>query len=179
MVMRQTRRPGTTVFASTVVPTDGDTDYNTSAKIAAIIQANTGNSAFTKIFELTVPAQQIIGWGSGTAAAGGGRNQGFMSFFAADLGTDYEEGILRLVVANARETRSKMVLEVNTQRLHTTSPATAITATPTSINDMIALPLLNAPKAAQDDLLQLWFKTQIAGTTVDGVGFSIPISIWQ
>jgi len=178
MVMR-TQRPGTTVFASTLVVGDGDSAYDTSAECATIIQANTGNSAFTKFWEMTVPAQQIIGFGSGTAAAGGGRNQGFMHFFALDIGTDFEEGILRLVVANARETRSKMVLEQNTQRLHTTTATTAITATPTSINDMIALPLLNAPKAAQDDLLQLWFKTTIAGTTVDAVGFSIPISIWQ
>ena len=178
MVMR-TQRPGATQFASTLVVGDGSAAYDTSAEVAAIIQANTANAAFTKIWEMVVPAQQVIGFGSGTAAAGGGRNQGFMHFFAMDVSTDFEDGILRLVVANARETRSKTVMEQNTQRLHTTTATTAITATPTSINDMIALPLLNAPKAAQDDLLQLWFKTQVAGTTVDAVGFSIPITIWQ
>ena len=178
MVMR-TQRPGATQFASTLVVGDGSAAYDTSAEVAAIIQANTANASFTKIWEMVVPAQQVIGFGSGTAAAGGGRNQGFMHFFAMDVSTDFEDGILRLVVANARETRSKTVMEQNTQRLHTTTATTAITATPTSINDMIALPLLNAPKAAQDDLLQLWFKTQVAETTVDAVGFSIPITIWQ
>jgi len=178
MVMR-TQRPGATQFASTLVVGDGSAAYDTSAEVAAISQANTGNLSYTKIWEMVIPAQQIIGFGSGTAAAGGGRNQGFMHFFAMDVSTDFEDGILRLVVANARETRSKTVLEQNTQRLHTTTATTAITATPTSINDMIALPLLNAPKGAQDDLLQLWFKTTIPGTTVDAVGFSIPITIWQ
>ena len=178
MTTRQQVRPGLTPFATSLVVGDGDAAYDTSAEVAAIVQANTGNSAQSLIWQMTIPAQQIIGWGSGTMAQGG-RNQGFVSFFALDTGTDFEDGILRLVVANARQTRSRMVQEFNTQRLHTTTATTAITATPTDINTMGALPLLNQPKGGQDDLLQLWFRTTIPGTTVDAVGFSIPATIWQ
>ena len=104
-MVTQVQKPGPTAFASTLIPSMGSAAYDTSAEIAAIIQANTDNSAFTKIFEMVVPAQQIIGFGSGTAAAGGGHNQGYMHFFALDVGTGFEEGQLRLVVSNARETR--------------------------------------------------------------------------
>jgi hypothetical protein len=178
-MVTQVQKPGPTLFASTLIPSMGSAAYDTSAEIAAIIQANTANTAFTKIFEMVVPAQQIIGFGSGTAAAGGGHNQGYMHFFALDVGTGFEEGQLRLVVANARETRSTMIQELNTQRLHTTTSTNAITATPTDINTMVALPLNAGPKAAQDDLIQLWFKTTIPTTTVDACEFSIPITIWQ
>lgn len=171
-------RPGLKPYATSLVVGDGDAAYDTAAEVGAIVQANTGNAAFTLIWQMTIPAQQIIGWGSGTMAQGG-RNQGFVSFAAQDVGTDFEDGILRLQVANARQTRSQMVQEFNTQRLHTQTATTVATATPTDINQMVALPLLNAPKGGQDDLLQLWFRTTIPGTTVDSVTFSIPATIWQ
>lgn len=167
-----------TGFASSLVVQDGDAAYDTSAECAAIIQANTGNASFTKFWEMTIPAQQIIRWGSGSPNQQ--RNQGFCHFFALDVGTDFEEGILRIVVANARETVSRVVMELNSQRLHTTDSTTAITATPTSIDDMVAVPeQVNSPAAGEDSLLQLWFKTTVAGTTVDAVGFSIPCTIYQ
>ena len=166
-----------TPFSTTMVVGDGDATFNTSALVAAIIEANTANVSFTKIWERTIPAQQIVGWGSGLASQQ--RNQGYMHFFALDVGTGFEEGILRLTVSNSSEMRSRTVFEANTQRLHTTTATTAITATPTDINQMVALPLLRAPKAGQDDLIQLWFRTTIATTTVDACEFSIPATIWQ
>jgi len=167
-----------TPYATTMLVGDGDAAFDTSAEVAAIIQANTANASYTKIWERTIPAQQIVGWGSGPASQQ--RNQGFMHFFALDVGTGFEEGILRLVIANSSEMRSRVVLEVNSQRLHTTTATTAITATPTDINDMVPLPLLvNMPKGGQDDLLQLWFRTTIQTTTVDSCEFSIPATIWQ
>lgn len=175
---RQATRRRLVPFPTQLLVDNGDAAFNTSAEVAAIIQANTANASFTKIWEMTVPAQQVIGWGDGLASQQ--RNQGYMHFFALDVGTDFEEGLLRLVVANSRETRSRLVFEQNTQRLHTVTVTTAITATPTDINQMVALPLDRAaPKAAQDDLLQLWFRTTIPGTTVDACEFSIPATIWQ
>jgi len=180
MVTRQATRRVLIPYQTQLLVGDGDATFNTSALVAAIIQANTANLAYTKIWEMTVPAQQRIGWGAGTAAVGAGHNQGYMHFFALDVGTDFEEGQLRLVVANSRETRTRTIFEQNSQRLHTTVSTTAITATPTDINQMVALPLVRrAPKAAQDDLLQLWFRTTIPGTTVDACEFSIPATIWQ
>ena len=167
-----------TGFASSLVVQDGDAAYDTSAECAAIIQANTGNNSFTKFWQMTVPAQQIIRFGSGSPNQQ--RNQGYCHYFALDVGTDFEEGILRLVVSNARETVTRVVMEMNSQRLHTTTATTAITATPTSIDDMVAIPeQINSPAAGEDSLLQLWFKTTIPGTTVDAVGFSIPCTIYQ
>lgn len=176
-MVQQVARRRLTPFATSFVVTDGDTPFNTSTKVSAIIEANTANLSFTKIWERTIPAQQIVGWGSGLASQQ--RNQGFMHFFALDIATGFEDGQLRLLVANSSEMRARTVLEVNTQRLHTTDPTTAITATPTDINTMLALPVLAAPKAGQDDVIQLWFRTTITTTTVDACNFSIPGTIWQ
>lgn len=176
--MTTRNRPALTRFDTTLLVGDGDADFDTSAEVAAIIETNTGNAAFTKIWEMTIPAQQIMAWGSGTPSQQ--RNQGFMHFFALDTNVDFEEGTLRLVVANSRETRVRVVAEINTQRLHTTTITTTITATPTDINTMVALPLSGQPiRGREDDLLQLHFRTSIAGTTVDSVEFSIPATVWQ
>jgi len=165
-------------FGTSLIVGDGDAPYNTSAEVAAIIEANTTNTAFTLIWEQTVPAQQVFAWGSGSARAQ--RNQGFMHFFALDVGTGFEEGTLRLAVSNARGTRIRIVKELNTQRLHTTVSTTAITATPTDINTMVALPEQVAfPKVGQDSLMQMYFRTSIVTTTVDACEFSIPATIYQ
>jgi len=129
-------------FQTDLVVSSGDAAYDTSAECAAIIQANTSVQSFSLFWELTVPAQQILAWGYGTPSAQ--RNQGYMWMYAADLSTGFEEGNLRLVISNARSTRVQVVKELNTQRLHTTNPATDITATPTDINTMIAMPPRNA-----------------------------------
>ena len=157
--------------------TDGDTAYDTIAEVAALIEAGTASASFHKIWEMTVPAQQIIRWGTGSANQQ--RNQGFMSFNALDVGTGFEEGIVRLVVANARETRVVVVREVNTQRLHTVT-TTAIGAVPVDINEMVALPeQMGSPAVGEDSKLQIWFKSTIPTTTVDSAGFSIPATIYQ
>ena len=164
-------------YATNLEIPDGDTAYDTIAEVAALIEAGTANASFHLIWQMTVPAQQIIRWGSGSANQQ--RNQGFMSFNALDVGTGFEEGIVRLVVSNARETRSKVVREVNTQRLHTTT-TTLIGAVPTDINQMVALPeQVGSPAVGEDSLLQIWFKTTQATTTVDSAGFSIPCTIYQ
>ena len=165
-------------FATDLVVTDGDAAYATSALVAAIIQLNTANTAYSLIWEMTVPAQQILAWGSGSPSQQ--RNQGYMWFYAADLSTGFEEGNLRLVISNARSTRVRVVKELNSQRLHTTSAATDIAATPTDINTMVALPEQVAfPKVGENSLMQLHFQTTIVTTTVDSCNFSIPATIYQ
>lgn len=166
-------------FGTDLVVTDGSAAYDTSAEVAAIIQANTGTGGpFFLCWEMVVPAQQILAWGSGSPSQQ--RNQGFMWFYAADLTTGFEEGNLRLVISNARSTRVRVVKELNTQRLHTTSPATDIAATPTDINTMVALPEQVAfPKVGENSLMQLFFQTTVVTTTVDSCNFSIPATIYQ
>jgi hypothetical protein len=93
---------------------------------------------------------------------------------------DFEDGNLRLIISNARSTRVRVVKEVNTQRLHTTNATSTITATPTDINTMIALPEQVAfPKVGENSLLQLNFQTTIPGTTVSDTNFSIPATVYQ
>jgi len=46
-------------YNASVTAVDGDTAYNTSAKIAAIVQGATASGVFTLIWEKTVPAQQV------------------------------------------------------------------------------------------------------------------------
>jgi len=164
-------------FASNLTVGDGDAGFTTSALVAAIIQANTGTAGFTLIWQRTVRAQTIVQFGSGTGNQQ--RNQGFMHFFALDVGTDFEEGALRLVISNGQTTENKTIIEMNTQRLHTTVPTTAITATPTDINDMVPLPEQWIKAAGEDSLLQLFFSTRIPGTTVDACQFAIPVTTYS
>jgi hypothetical protein len=103
-----------------------------------------------------------------------------MHFFALDLTVGFEEGTLRLQIANARSTKTRVVKELNTQRLHTTVPTTAITATPTDINTMVAMPeQVGFPKVGQDSLMELFFRTSIATTVVSDCEFSIPATVYQ
>ena len=161
--------------ASTLVVTDGDASFDTAAEVSAIVQANTANSQFSKIWQKTVPAQQKIRWGSGSPNQQ--RNQGFVVFFALDVGTDFEELTVRLVVANALETRSRMVFEFQTQRTHA-GTTTVVGATPTDINAMLPLPAQKG-LAGEDSLLQIWSKTTVQGTTCDYVTFQLPETIFQ
>lgn len=173
---RRPRQDNSIISKSYVGVTEGDSAYDTSAEVAAIIQANTANTAFTKIYELTVPAGQMIAWGSGRADLP--RNQGFAWFAAIDAGTGFEEGILRVVVANARETRSQYIAEFDSRSLHTTTSTSLVTAQPSDIDSKQPMPF-SGVWVREDSKLQLWFKTTIQTTTVDQVGFSLPVSIRQ
>ena len=156
--------------------TDGDSDYNTAGEVAAIVQANTGNSAFTKIWEKTIPAGAMYAWGHGSPNQQ--RNQGFLFCAIQDVGTDFENGILRLQISNSRDTRVEYIEEFDTRRTHLQDATSVATATPTDINTMLPVPF-TGDWVKEDSKLQLWFKTTNPGTTVDSVAFSIPITILQ
>ena len=166
-------------FGTDLVVTDGDVNYNTAALVAAIVQLNTGNAAYSLIWQMTVPAQQILAFGAGTPSQQ--RNQGYLWYYNLDeTNNDFEDGNLRLIISNARSTRVRVVKEVNTQRLHTTDATSTTTSTPTDINTMIALPEQVAfPKVGENSLLQLNFQTTIPGTTVSATNFSIPATVYQ
>ena len=158
--------------------TDGDAAYDTAAEVIAIIGALAAGSVWTLIWEKTVPAQQQIRWGFGSPALP--MNQGYMWFCSLDVGTDFQVGVLRLVQANARQTKQLTVLEVDDSRLHTNVVTTLATATPIDKNEMIALPeKVEFPKVGEDSLMQLWYRCITAATTEDGVGFSIPCTVYQ
>jgi len=164
-------------YNASVTVVDGDAAYDTSAEVAAILQAGSAAQTFNLIWEKTVPAQQVIYWGYGDPNQQ--RNQSFNWFAAADLTTDIEDGILRLAVTNATRTNSVVVAEFNTANMHTTTNTTLATLQPTSIDSKVPLPLQTAIAAGEDSYIQLFFKTQSPGTTVDAVGFSLGITVVQ
>lgn len=158
--------------------TDGDAAYDTLAEVLAIIGALAAGSVWTLIWEKTVPAQQQIRWGFGSPAQP--MNQGYMWFASLDSGTDWQIGVLRLVQANARQTKQLTVLEVDDTRLHTNTVTTLATATPLDKNEMIALPeKVEFPRVGEDSLMQLWYRCVTAATAEDAVGFSIPVTVYQ
>lgn len=165
-------------FRTNLVITDGDAPYDTMAEVLAIIGALAAGSVWTLIWQLTVPAQQQIRWGYGSPATP--HNQGYMWFASLDSGTGFESGKLRLIQANARSTKVITVLEIDDTRLHTATSTTLATATPTSINDMIALPeKVEYPRVGEDSLLQLHYRAIAVPAAEDDCGFSIPATIYQ
>lgn len=165
-------------FKSHVGVTDGDAAYDTVAEVVAIIGALAAGSVWTLIWQMTVPAQQRIAWGFGSPALP--HNQGYMWFCSLDVNADFQVGVLRLVQANARETNVLTVAEIDDTRLHGPTVTTLATATPTNINEMMALPeKVEFPIVGEDSKLQLWYRCIVAATAEDGLGFSIPITVYQ
>jgi len=178
IVPRSTGGPTQMPFKTHLGITDGDAAYDTMAEVLAIIGALAAGSVLTKIWEKTVPAQQQIRWGFGSPATP--HNQGYMWFCSLDTNVDFQVGVLRLVQAKARETVSYVVLEVDDTRLHGPTVTTLTTATPTNINEMMALPeKVEFPKVGEDSMLQLWYRCVTAATAEDNVGFSIPATVYQ
>lgn len=164
-------------YNASVTVVDGDAAYDTSAEVAALVEAGSAAGNYSLIWEKTVPAQQVIYWGYGDPNQQ--RNQSFNWFAAIDAGTGFEDGILRLSVTNATRTNSVVVAEFNTANMHSTTSTSLATAQVTDINQMVPLPLQTSIAAGEDSLIQLHFKTQSATTTVDQCNFSLGITIVQ
>lgn len=151
---------------------NGDAAFDTSAEVAALVEANTASGIFALIWQLTVPAQQAFMWGFGGVEAQ--RNQGFMHFLALDAGTGFEEGEVRLIIADANSRNRRVITTLNSTPLHTTTNTNVGTAIPLDINAKTPLPLQVPYRATEDSLLQIEFRTLVATTTVDQVDFVIP-----
>lgn len=165
-------------FKSHVGITDGDVAYDTAAEVIAIIGALAAGSVWTLIWQMTVPAQQQIRWGFGSPTLP--HNQGYMWFASINITVDFQVGVLRLVQANSRQTKVMTVMEADDTRLHAVDNTTLASATPTNINEMLALPeKVEFPKVGEDSLLQLHYRCITPATAEDAVGFSIPVTIYQ
>ena len=154
MSMPRVSAPAQRPFKSHLVIQDGDGAYDTAAEVFALVGA--AGAGYTKIWEKTVPAQQAMRWGFGSPVYP--HNQGYMWFVLVDSGTGFDSGLLRLKQANARETRVFTVAEIDDTRLHGVTNTNVAAATPTDINQMIALPeKVEYPKVGEDSKLQLWY----------------------
>src|SRR4030042_1121657 len=107
--------------------TDGDAAYDTAAEVIALVGAA---GVWVKIWELTVPPQQLRRFGHGSPNQP--YNQGYMYFFLEDAGTGFDVGTVRLVIARARDRDPKVVAEIDDTRLHTATNTSAATAPPPS-----------------------------------------------
>jgi len=163
-------------YRSYVGVVDGDAAYNTAAEVIAFI-TGVVHADFLKIWQRTIPAQERVHWGYGSA--GLPHNQGYMWFASIDTGTNFDVGVLRVVQANSRETRTMVVAEVPDRALHTATATTMATATPTDRNAMIALPeKVEFPLVGEDSKLILTYRLNVIATTHDDAAFEIPTTVY-
>jgi len=172
----QAQAPEQRGFRTYVHIGDGDAAYDTAAEVLALIVAG----QFVKIWQMTIPAQQMLHWGFGSPALP--HNQGYLWFVLSDADVGHSEGMLRLVQANARETKRLVVAEFDSTNLHGSwvTGKTAIYFRLTSINDMMALPeKVDFPFVGEDSKLILEYKETTTPTTADIGEFSIPVTVYQ
>jgi len=171
------KAPAQTGFRTVLHVANGDLAYDTEAEIVALVVAG----QFTKIWEMTVPAQQMLHWGFGSPALP--HNQGYLWFAMLDAAAGMSEGTLRLVQANARETRRLVVAEFDTRNLHAAYDAAwaaADEAALTNKNEMMALPeKVEFPFVGEDSKLILEYNETVTPAASDIVEFSIPITVYQ
>lgn len=159
---------------SSVRVVSGDAAYDTIAEVLALI-TGAAHADFFKIWQRTVPAQQLVAWGYGSPALQ--QNQGYMWFASLDIAADWDVGVLRITQASHNERIVKVVAELPDAALHTQTVTTLATATPTNKNEMIPLPeKVEFPLIGEDSLLQLWYALITAATAHDQCGFEIPIT---
>ena len=162
-------------FRTDVQVVDGDAAYDTEAEVYGAIGAV---GVWTTIWEMTVPAQQMIHWGYGSPLAP--QNQGYMWFAILDVTTDWSVGVLRLIQQNARRTRKIVVGEFADSALHSTTVTSLATAALLDKNEMVALPeKVEYPLVGEDSLIGLEYRLITAATAADAAGFKIPITVYQ
>ena len=164
-----------TPFKTSLVPTDGDLGAGEPAAMIAILAAMAAGQ-HALLWTLTVPAQQQLRWGFGSPATP--MNQGYM-WWGFSSGAAYIEGKLRLVQANARQTKVYTVAEMDCNQTHDYVAFTVVGMQQNNKNTMYALPEKREfPKVGEDSLLQLWFECTTAVVVTVG-SFSIPITVYQ
>ena len=167
-------------YRSSLQVGNGDLAYDTQAEVLALITA-AAHADFTKIWQMTVPAQQRLHWGFGSP--GLPHNQGYMWFASLEVTTpSFDVGILRVEQRRAREVRGGYVVaEIPDSSLHTATATSLATATPTNRNEMIALPEKSEfPYIGEDSLMVLTYALTTPATAAHViVAFQIPITVYQ
>jgi hypothetical protein len=128
---------------------------------------------FGKVGSLTVPAQQVIGFGANDVINGGLTGQAvYLAFYTT--GGVVIEGQVRFEVSNATGTRKTVVGEYRTERLR---------ADQNDRTKAVLMPL-RGPLAKQDDILRiLFYPDGASAVTIDYDGTNtnllVPITIYQ
>lgn len=154
--------------------------YGTDALVAAIV-FGIPLLQWGLIWQTIVPPQQRIRWGFGSPATP--QNQGYMWFYSCDVGVTLTTGILRLVQANARQTKVLTVLEIDDTALHAALAGAGILLPALPLlnkNEKVALPEKREfPLVGEDSLLQLWYYPIARGLIDTNCNFSIPVTVYQ
>ncbi len=167
-------------YRSSVQVGNGDLLYDTEAEVLALI-TGVAHADFTKIWQMTIPAQQRLHWGFGSPALPA--NQGYMWFASMETTTPtFDVGILRIEQRRAREVKGGFVVaEMPDSSLHTPTATSLATATPRDRNEMIALPeKAEFPFIGEDSKMVLSYALTTPSTAAHViVAFQIPITIYQ
>ena len=158
------------VMADVLIIQNGDAAFDTEAEVAALGAAAVAGVELV-IWEMTVPAQQMIAWGSGNA--GLQVNQGYMWFALLDAGTGFGIGNLALCVQDNPRTDLRYVKRMFDSTLHTATNTNIGTATPADREGMMPIPETR-PLARQDSRLQLRYTITAAVAGIDSARFAIP-----
>lgn len=167
-------------FRTDVQIEDGDAGFATTADVVALINAIAAG-VWATIWEMTIPAQQMVHWGYGSPATP--QNQGYMWFGSSSgVGATWEVGVLRLVQQNARRTKKLVVAEIADRALHAVVAAANDGGGPLlNKNEMIALPeKVEFPLVGEDSIISLEYRpiTVIVGVATS-IGFKVPITVYQ
>lgn len=144
--------------------------YNTSALVAGIVAAAVAGIEVV-IWEMAVPPQQKIRWGSGLY---GHPNQGGMWFATMIATTSFSSGQLLLQSQNALRTKSDPIMRVADSRLHSGVVTSLATAQLNDYNTMIHLPM-QGKRIVENSLMQLRYTIGVAHVSTSA-GFCIPIT---
>lgn len=126
---------------------------------------------YIKVGSLTVPAQQYIAWGANDILSG--QPQGRTAYMRLDDTAGQLTGVFRLVVTDANETRSVVVLEERSEKMSA------------DVNDRQKAVLLPEarPLAQEDSKLLILFSADATGKTVDfddaDTSIKLPVTVYQ
>ena len=152
---------------------DGDLAYDTEAEVYGAIGAV---GVWSRIWEMTCPAQQELAWGYGTA--GLPANQGYMWFVAMLVATGYDVGRLRLVIEDANRTVHPPVISLADTGLHLVDAdwTPFEESIPINKNEMTPLPEKREfPTVHEDSRLAIDYLPRVL-VAEDRCNFSIPIT---
>jgi hypothetical protein len=125
-------------YSDSRVVQDGDTAYNTAAKVYGVFNALSAGST-VRVWEHSVLPRYMLTWGSGILGAI--NNQGYLYFMCLKAGTAFAVNKISLKVESYDRQRQVTVRAFNDSEAHLGDYTTAITARPSNNQaGMLALP---------------------------------------
>lgn len=170
------------VIINDLLVEDGDSAYDTSAEVAALIDG-ASTSVFTRIWQKTVAAQTLARWGYGDPRLP--TNQGFVTFAAGNVRSGnpnvYDEGVIQFVVENAPGTARRFQGRIASVRCHSRpsgNEVAVINALYNNRQDMPPFPMGDGEAIMDSKLVLEWRKVSDGGQTVNQCQFVIPSTLY-